>query len=86
VAGVACRAAGSSGRRAGDAGQDSAAAYGRPRAGGATDSARSCDSASTMTRTSDSVPEGRSSTRPVLAQLGLRGADRVGDLRRGADA
>ena len=34
--------------------------------------------ASTMTRTSGSVPDGRSSTRPVVAQLRLGGGDRGG--------
>ena len=50
------------------------------------DPARSCDSASTMTRTSGSVPDGRSSTRPGGAELALRLGDGGGQLGRRRDA
>ena len=49
----------------------------------AASSARACVGASTITRTRASVPLGRTSTRPLAAELGLDGGDGVGDARCG---
>ena len=46
-------------------------------------SASACVGASTITRTSGSVPLGRTSTRPCVAELGLDRGDLVGDALGG---